>query len=1056
MVPWTALVAWMVAAAPSVPPPSGCTVAEPDSLREELARAYVTIARAAPGHEMVLLDSAAVLARTIACATGDSFPVALVHRYRAWSPERRRGKTVADSLRRAGNTALSADGPRGAIALWRQSVVEASKAGDSAGVAMGLGNIAAGFHVAGELDSAEHYLRRSQALAERLGDYRTAGNAMSTRAAIARDRGEPQRAHRLYQAALAARVRVGDARGRATDLNNLGLVAEATGDEAAAEEYYRRALDLNRTARRDGAMAANLVNLANLAVKRGAYDSADGLYRRAVSVRRARGERLEEATVLHDLGLLAFRRGSYHEAGRHLRQAVELGRNLGAADAEAAGLIALSRLHGAMGDAQSAIHAVQEAEDLAGRVELYAETRRELTLAAAELAFVLNDAGLAEERYREAADAAAQAESPGGEAAALEGLAAVLLDRERPAEARASLDRAAQLQRSVGDERAVAATALLQGYAAEVDEAIVEARGLYRDALERYRHLDDAAGATAALIVLARLEYERGDLAAAAALHRQAWNEERRRPGVRPSWLLRSEMALVRERQNRSGEATALLRESVAEIERLGSRLHVAERRSGFLADKWEPYARLARLEHRNGDGRASFEVSERLRARQLLDQLSRGRVERPNPTRGLAEREQDLRQRMARLSAGVPAAEQWQAAGRGDDRDAPARPAEALARAQAEYARLLVRLKEADPVYADLVRAAPVSLGEVQQLLAPDELLVEYLVLDSVTIAYAVRREGLATFELPVGRTRLAGAIEFVREVVADTATPSREAAWAPPLRRLRRDLLEEIERAGGLRGVRRLIVVPHAELHYLPFAALLGGTPRETFLVERFEVSYAPSASAWVRLQRRGTSGNGTILASAPATSSLPGAAHEVLGLGGLGAPSLGVLVGAEATETRIRMLGPAYAIVHLATYGVLNKHNPLFSYVALQGDDRHDGRLSVHEVFGLDWRPELVVLSACETAMAAGALTEVPEGDDWVGLVQAFLAGGAARVLATLWRIDDRSAAGFMDEFHHQRVATRSVSTALAQAQRTLLHDPATRSPVYWAGFTLSGAR
>ena len=764
----------------------------------------------------------------------------------------------------------------------------------------------------------------------------------------------------------------------------------------------------------------------------------------------------KEATVLQDLGLLAFRRGSYDEAGVLLRQAIDLSRELGAADVEASGLIALGRLHAAMGDAQSAIDAVRQAEALAGRVELYAETRRELTLAAAELALTLNDLGLAEERYGEAATVSAQAGSPTGEAAALEGLATVLLHRERPAEARASLDRAAQLQRSAGDERAVAATLLLQGYAAELEDATDEARRLYRDALVRYRRLEDAAGGTVALIVLARLQYERGDLTGAASLHRQAWNEEQRRPGTRPSWLLRSEMALVRERQGRPAKAIALLRESVAEVEHLGagsrsrSAAAASSRTSGSPTRGWHGWSAGTATARQLRGQRASAGPP-------ATGSALPGRVARPTPARELAEEEQDLRQRMAQLSATMPAVAPREIAATGGTRDAaPSRSAEALARAEAEYGRLLVRLKESDPVYADLVRAVPVSLSEVQQLLAPDELLLEYLVLDSVTIAYAVRHGALATFELPVGRERLAGAVEFAREVVADTATPSGEPVWAPPLRRLRRDLLDEIERAGALRGVRRVIVVPHAELHYLPFAALLGGTPRETFLIERFEVSYAPSASAWVRLQRRATARTGTILAGAPATNSLPGAAHEVLGLGGLRVPSLGVLVGAEATETRIRMLGPAYAIVHLATYGVLNKLNPLFSYVALQGDDRHDGRLAVHEVFGLNWHPELVVLSACETAIGAGALSDVPEGDDWVGLVQAFLAGGAARVLATLWRIDDRSAASFMTEFHRQRIATRSMSTALAQAQRSLLHAPATRPPVFWAGFTLSGAR
>ena len=141
-----------------------------------------------------------------------------------------------------------------------------------------------------------------------------------------------------------------------------------------------------------------------------------------------------------------------------------------------------------------------------------------------------------------------------------------------------------------------------------------------------------------------------------------------------------------------------------------------------------------------------------------------------------------------------------------------------------------------------------------------------------------------------------------------------------------------------------------------------------------------------------------------------------------------------------------------MHLATHGVLNKHNPLFSFVQLGAGGGEDGRLEVHEVFGLNLPVRLLVLSACETAVAAGTTADVPPGDDWVGLVNAFLFAGAANVLGTLWPVQDASTARLMSRFYEELGTGRSEADALALAQRAALRDPASSHPFYWAGFTL----
>src|SRR4029077_6392808 len=108
--------------------------------------------------------------------------------------------------------------------------------------------------------------------------------------------------------------------------------------------------------------------------------------------------------------------------------------------------------------------------------------------------------------------------------------------------------------------------------------------------------------------------------------------------------------------------------------------------------------------------------------------------------------------------------------------------------------------------------------------------------------------------------------------------------------------------------------------------------------------------------------------------------------------------------ATEGVSRWDAPSRRILLLATCGVLNKQNPLFSFVDLAPDSAQDGRLEVHEVFGLHLAADLGVLSACQTGLGAGAVADGPAGDDWVGRTRAFLHAGAANVVATLWPVED----------------------------------------------------
>jgi len=1022
----------------------------PDDARDALRR---LLAEAAAGGS---LTPAERLAHAYAVAWQDSFLVRQVVRFGSLAPAEQRGKVAADSTRLAGNAALGSAGVEAAMRAWRRSLRRFEGLGDSAGIAAALGNLGAGFYITQEFDSAEAYLERSRALADRVGDHRTAGNALGTLGSVSKDRGDLRRAGEFYARATELRQRSGDARGLAADQNNLGLIAQELGDLAGARDAFQRALLANRSAGRAEPAALNLVNLGNVASLESDYAEATRHYREALAIYRERGNRPDAASVLHNVGLLAMRRGDYPAAVAALAEAVGIYRRTGPVAEEIAARTDLASARAAWGDLQGARVQLQRAEGLAGTD---GPALAGLALGRADLAVQFNRLPEAERQY---ARAERLARGPGADetrGAAQQGLGLVLLMRESYERAQAVLELALRAQSGSEDRRGAALTRLLIGHAQRQRGDTAGARRTLLQALDTLRALGDVAGEAAALGALGDLEAHAG----LALTAESAYQRGLARLGVRAvpevAWQLHAGLARALRSRGALADAARELRASVAEIERVSAGLTVEDRRAAFLADKSEVYVELALVERARGQEHAAFEASERLRARQFLDLLARGRVAgASNADRDPTAREQDLRRRIDELTRQVEAASQGEPDLRGPTLNEAAGAArEALAQAQDAYSQLLIELREANPSYAALVRGEITSAAEIMDALAPGEVLLEYLVSDSTTIAFVVTSDSVVVLDLNVSRATLTSLVDFARGTLASpTAGPTRRA-WRAPLRRLFGHLMAPVEATGLLANTRRLLVAPHAELHYLPFAALLRPGIRDEPLVDRYVVEYVPSASVWLRLRGRPAApAPSGVLALAPRAAALPGSEAEVAAIGRIHGAQARVLVGAGATERAFRALAPEQGIIHLATYGVLNKHNPLFSFIELGAGGGEDGRLEVHEVFGLTLNARLLVLSACQTGVGAGALADVPPGDDWVGLVQGFLFAGASNVLATLWPVQDVATARLMERFYTELAAGRPEAEALAEAQRAASREAGTAHPFFWAGFALVTGR
>ncbi len=387
--------------------------------------------------------------------------------------------------------------------------------------------------------------------------------------------------------------------------------------------------------------------------------------------------------------------------------------------------------------------------------------------------------------------------------------------------------------------------------------------------------------------------------------------------------------------------------------------------------------------------------------------------------------------------------------------------------------------------------------------MLEPGTALLEYLVGEARGFLFVVTVAGLHHFELP-GRALLDAAVRSARQELDDPAAELDSWLFGNTAE-LARQVLHPALPALEAAGVERLVIVADGTLHYLPFAALpvpadserasAPEAPRPAALrplLERFEVTHLPSAGA-LALERRRRAGRPTapqpvaVLADPVfdrrdlrLPSGLAGTSEPADPTRGYEVPAgleLSRLRASRREATAIAALAPAdgaflalgfdahrervvaghlgrYRVLHFATHGIVDDRHAALSGLVLSRFDAagrpRDGFLRLRDIYRLDLRADLVVLSACRTALGR----EV-RGEGLLGLTRAFLHAGASRVMASLWSVPDRATAELMERFY--RALWRdglSPPAALRRAQRSMLAVHRWSAPHQWAGFVLVG--
>lgn len=464
------------------------------------------------------------------------------------------------------------------------------------------------------------------------------------------------------------------------------------------------------------------------------------------------------------------------------------------------------------------------------------------------------------------------------------------------------------------------------------------------------------------------------------------------------------------------------------------------------------------------GDLERAFGVSERLRARSLVDTLEAAHAvpAAAAPLRqqraGLLEQISGVQRRL--MDPDLPEAE----------RPAAMKQLEAL---EVQEADLRNRLARMAPALASPRQRDFATLSRVRQALALDEAFLSFQIApwedprgDFAGGAWllVVTRGGARIYRLP-GRGELRPAVRLF------TGTfERRDGSEAGPAASLYRMLLKQ-PLAELPAGVRRLILLPDDALHQLPFAALRA-SPQEPPLAARYELSAVPSATLWLSWkgdrpavpeipalaladpplpggETRAAGERFAVFASGVRLGPLPFARQESRGMvRALGGGSVS-RTGDDASEEFLKSAPlRRFGVLHFATHAMTDEVNPERSGVLLApGAAKEDGLLQIREIVDLDLSGRVVVLSACSSNTGL-----ILRGEGVMSLARAFFQAGAHTVVASLWRLRDDEAADFFDRFYGHLGQGLSITAATRAAQQDLLAAGAPAAA--WAGIVVLG--
>jgi CHAT domain-containing protein len=479
-------------------------------------------------------------------------------------------------------------------------------------------------------------------------------------------------------------------------------------------------------------------------------------------------------------------------------------------------------------------------------------------------------------------------------------------------------------------------------------------------------------------------------------------------------------------------------------VERLRGSLRGEELKLAFFQNKLEVYENLVDLcLRRENSIEEAFGYIEQAKSRTLADLLSHPMHVPSASDHGQSDLVRSIRNLREELNwyYNLIEREQLRPEERSEER---IKHLEQEARTrEADLTKAVKEATVAEAHEAGLEVAASISLEQVRAALPADATLVEFFRVQDRYLACVLTHNQLHITPVTL-QPRIQKLLQLLQFQLSkfrldpqylNTFSQSLLESTRAHLKGLYQELIAPI---AHLLKSEHLVFVQHGPLHYVPFHALNDG---ESYLIDRFSVSYAPSASVYALCQAKQSKAAGGPLILGVPDAQTPSIQMEVEALASM-FPDAKLFLGEQATEEVLRTHGRASRIIHLATHGYFRQDNPLFSSIRLG-----DSHLSLYDIYHLQLPAELIVLSGCATG-----LNVVTPGDELIGLVRGLLQAGAQSLVLSLWDVHDESTKDFMIAFYSRlqqgHAKAKAMQTAMIEVRERYPH------PYHWAPFSLIG--
>ena len=573
---------------------------------------------------------------------------------------------------------------------------------------------------------------------------------------------------------------------------------------------------------------------------------------------------------------------------------------------------------------------------------------------------------------------------------------------------------------------------------------LFEARRLCTAARDFFSNSSMRSKAVLAELLLARIALRMKDAATARTHCESALQQVGKTESPMLSYQTAFLMGEVERATGNADLAYECYRRARAALETLRGNLRGEELKIAFFQNKLEVYENLVELcltEPQKLE--EAFEYIELAKSRSLMDRLMQPVHVPSDADAGQSDLVRSIRNLREELNWYYNLIEREQLK---PEERSPERIQKLEQDARAHEDDLMRALREAtldEASQAGLQMPSAVSLEKIRSLLPVDTTLVEYFRIQDRDVACVLSRDELqirpVTVESRVKKTLQLFQFQLAKFRLDPKYVIAFQEAMLESTQGHLASLYQElIAPIADLLEAKHLVFAPHGLLHHIPFHALFDG---KSYLIDKFAVSYAPSASVYALCREKAANVSGSSLILGIADAQAPLILEEVEALRGI-LPDAKLFVGEGASEGVLKFHGPSSRIVHIATHGYFRQDNPMFSSIRLG-----DSYLSLYDLYHFKLPAELVVLSGCAT----GRNTVTP-GDELMGLVRGLLQAGAQSLMLSLWDVHDASTRDFMIAFYSRLVQGMSKPLALQAAMAELRKSHP--HPYYWAPFALIG--